>query len=420
MERYIIDGSRVLSGEVRISGAKNAALPIAAAALLTEGAVIYNCPDLSDIRVCIDILTSLGCKCDYRSNVLSIEPYGISCCKITKELCARMRSSVTFLGALMGKCQRAELYCPGGCALGERPIDIHLEALADMGAEITCEENGIICKGALRGADITLRYPSVGATENIILAAVKAKGSTTLRNCAREPEICALADFLNMAGARISGAGSPVITVEGVEGLHRCEYTVPGDRIEAGTYMCAAAITGGELFIRGVDGAVMGAVTEAMQATGCVIKESRSLIYIDAPKRLAAIDRIVTEPYPGFPTDMQAQFTSVLSKAEGMSVIEESVFEQRNKHIPELNKMGADISCTGGRHFEINGVCRLKGSVLRAYDLRGGAALAVAALGAEGRSIIYDNGFIRRGYERFAEKLSDIGAEISCEEINEA
>lgn len=412
MGEYIIQGGRVLSGEVKISGAKNAALPITAAALLTEGAVIYNCPDLSDTRVCIDILRSLGCRCYFRSNVLTIEPYGVWNYEIGQELCRKMRSSVTFLGALMGIFGRAAIYCPGGCALGKRPIDIHLEALSLMGAEITEEEGKITCSGLLKGAEITLRYPSVGATENIILAAVKAQGTTTVKNCAREPEISALAEFLNRAGAKIQGAGTDTLVIEGVKKLHRCEYTVIGDRIEAGTYMCAAAITGGELFITGVEGGMLRPVIKVMSDMGCIVRESRNMIYIDAPKTLTAVKEIVTAPYPGFPTDMQAQLTAVMSVAQGTGTIKETVFEARNKHIAELNKMGADIVCTGGNYFTINGTGELKGCTLSAGDLRGGAALVLAALRAQGESCVQNAHYIQRGYERFTEKLTDIGAEI--------
>ena len=412
MGEYIIRGGRVLSGEVKISGAKNAALPIAAAALLTEGAVIYNCPDLSDTRVCIDILRSLGCRCYFRSNVLTIEPYGVCNWELGAELCKKMRSSVTFLGALMGVFGRAAIYCPGGCALGKRPIDIHLEALSLMGAKITEEEGKITCSGQLKGTEIALRYPSVGATENIILAAVKAKGTTTVKNCAREPEICALADFLNRAGAKIHGAGSDTVLIEGVEKLHRCEYTVIGDRIEAGTYMCAAAITGGELFITGVDGSMLRPVTDIMSEMGCVVRESRNLIYIDAPKVLSSVRDIVTSPYPGFPTDMQAQLTAVLSVAEGTGTIKENVFEARNRHIDQLNKMGAEIVCDNGNYFTINGVRALKGCTVSAEDLRGGAALVLAALKASGESHIKNAHYIQRGYESLTRKLTDVGAEI--------
>lgn len=414
MGEYIIKGGRVLSGEVKISGAKNAALPIIAASLMTEGAIIYNCPDLLDTRVCIDILKSLGCACSFRSNVLIVEPYGLNKCEITEELCSKMRSSVTFLGALMGKTGEASVYLPGGCVLGKRPVDIHLDAIRLMGGEITEEDNKIICRGKMQGAQISMRYPSVGATENIILAAVLAKGTTTIKNCAMEPEICALADFLVRAGAKINGAGSDTIVIEGVEKLHRCEYTVIGDRIEAGTFMCAAAATGGELFIKGVQAEHLKAVTRVIRELGCVVKESRGLVYIDAPERVSPIKWLETGPYPGFPTDMQAQLTAVLSKADGVSSLEENVFEARNRHIAELNKMGADIDCIEGKHFKINGAVRLKGCGLYSGDLRGGAALVIAALGAVGESRVHNIDYIQRGYENFHCKLADVGADIEC------
>lgn len=418
MGGFFIEGGRTLSGEVCVSGAKNAALPIAAAALLTEGAVIHNCPDLTDIRVSMDIISSLGCKCNLRSNVLTIEPYGMAEYEITRELCSKMRSSVTFLGALMGRMGQAVIYCPGGCVLGARPIDMHLDALEKMGAKISVDDGRISCVGKMRGADISLRYPSVGATENIILAAVLAQGTTLIKNAAREPEIVALADFLNAAGAKIYGAGSSEIMIEGVDRLYRCEYTVIGDRIEAGTFMCAAAATGGELFIKGADPCSFTALTDTLRSMGCVIKERRGLVYIDAPKRLSCVDYIKTAPYPAFPTDMQAQLTAVLCRAEGVSVVEEGVFEARSRHIAELKKMGADIECTDERHFEICGVKRLCGCDLYAGDLRGAAALVIAALAAEGKSVVHNISYIRRGYECFENKLSCVGAEIVAVDEN--
>lgn len=416
MAEYIIRGGNRLSGRVDISGAKNAVLPIAAAALLTEGAVIHNCPYLLDVRVCMDIIRSLGCVCSFRSGVLYVEPYGLSGCEVSAELCGKMRSSVTFLGALLARCGEAAVYCPGGCTIGSRPVDIHLAALAAMGAEVIADGDRIYCRGRLHGADITLRYPSVGATENTILAAATAEGTTVLHGCAAEPEIADLASFLNASGADIRGAGSREIRINGVPRLRRCEYTVMGDRIEAGTYMCAAAITGGELFINGADISILKQTAAALRKTGCVIKASRGHIYIDSPERLSAVDGLVTAPYPGFPTDMQSQMTAVLCLAKGKSSIEERVFDARTAHIPELNKMGADISCTDGKSFCINGVEHLTGCEVVARDLRGGAALILAGLAAEGTTTVRNARYIMRGYERLAKKLANVGAEIEYRE----
>jgi UDP-N-acetylglucosamine 1-carboxyvinyltransferase len=323
-----------------------------------------------------------------------------------------MRSSVTFLGALLGRFKKAVIYTPGGCALGKRPIDIHLEALKKMGVQITCEEDKIICTGAPVGTELKLRYPSVGATENLVLAAVSARGTTVIKNCAREPEIAAMADFLNMAGAKIKGAGTDKITIEGVSRLNRCEYTVPGDRIESATFLCAAAITGGELFVRGVPSNKLTPIIGVLRGMGCVIKDFKDAVYIDAPKRLSAVKAVVTAPYPAFPTDVQPQITAVLATATGQSCVMETVFEARNKHINELNKMGANIRCESGNCFVINGVDTLKGTQLTAEDLRGGAALTLAALAAEGESRVKNIHYIQRGYEKFEDKLREIGAEI--------
>lgn len=411
MGEYIIRGGNVLSGEIRVSGAKNAVLPIICGACLMRDAVIYNCPRLSDVAVSMDILRELGAKCSLVGNVLVVSG-GMGGCSVSKELCEKMRSSVTFLGALLGRCGRGEIYCPGGCSLGKRPIDLHLSAFEKMGIEVRCEEDRIICKGKPVGADITLSYPSVGATENIMLAAVCAKGSTVIRNCAREPEIAALGEFLRRGGAKISGEGTSIIKIEGVKELGSCEYTVPGDRIEAGTYLCAAALTGGELYVKGSEGCNLKPVIEILRGGGCVIKDCRHCIYIDAPKRLKAVRRIVTAPYPGFPTDMQSQLCAVMAKAEGECIVEERVFEARNKHIKELVKMGADIKCGGESYFIIKGTDKLTGCPVCARELRGGAALAIAALGAEGESVIENAGYIDRGYEGFADKISQVGGEI--------
>jgi UDP-N-acetylglucosamine 1-carboxyvinyltransferase len=409
---YIIEGGNVLSGEIRVSGAKNAVLPIIAASLLTPGVTVYNCPAISDTAVCMDIMRHLGCSCRLVGNVLSVETYGLSHTEISAELCGKMRSSITFLGALLGACGRAVVYCPGGCRLGKRPIDIHLNSLKLMGISVTEENGRISCEGKPKGTDIRLRYPSVGATENIILAAVCAEGATTVKNCAKEPEIVALCEFLNRCGAKIEGAGSDTIAIDGVARLHRCEYEVPGDRIEAGTYMCAAAITGGELFIKGAPIGSLDALTEVIRECGCVVKECRHCIYVDAPPRPCGIMGLSTAPYPALPTDMQAPLTAVLSVARGNSSIIETVFEARNRHIYQLNKMGADITCTDGCSFDIHGVDRLVGCEVEAEDLRGGAALMLAALAAEGKTVVKNAEYIMRGYENPELKLANVGAEI--------
>lgn len=416
MGEYIINGGRQLSGEIILSGAKNAALPLIAASLLTRGTVIHNCPRLSDTFVSVDILREMGCSCYFTQNVLICEPYGLNNYKISEELCSKMRSSVTFLGALLGRYGYAEIYHPGGCVLGSRPIDIHLDALKDMGVDIREEGNRVICRGKPHGANITLRYPSVGATENIILAATLAKGVTRLKNCAREPEIAELASFLNGAGAHISGAGEHEIVITGADSLDRCEHTLMCDRIEAGTYLCIAAATAGELFIKGLNPCMTEPVIQVLRNCGCIIKTGRDMIYIDAPPRLYGEIELITAPYPGLPTDMQAQLSAMLCLAKGESHIRETVFEARNRHIPELKKMGAEIECRNGCDFSIRGVNRLIGCEVSAPDLRGGAALITAALAAEGTSKIKNACYIRRGYENLSEKLRAVGAEIDYRE----
>lgn len=411
MGEYVIKGENVLSGEIRVSGAKNAALPIICGACLMKDTVIYNCPRLSDVSVSMDILRELGAKCSLVGNVLVVSG-GIEKNSISKNLCARMRSSVTFLGAVLGKMGKCELYCPGGCVLGKRPIDLHLSALEKMGVKIEWDGDKIVCTGKPVGAEITLAYPSVGATENIMLAAVCAKGNTTIKNCAREPEIVALGEFLKRGGAKIQGEGSSVIKIEGVKELCKCEYTVPGDRIECGTFLCAAAVTGGELYIKGVEGGLIKPVIEILRGSGCLIKDCRHCIYIDAPKKISAVKKIVTAPYPGFPTDMQAQLCTVMAKAQGECTIVEEVFEARNRHLPELVKMGADIECVSERKFVLKDTKKLTGCTVQARELRGGAALAIAALCAEGESRIENVEYIDRGYENFQGKLLDVGAEI--------
>ncbi|MBQ4347341.1 MAG: UDP-N-acetylglucosamine 1-carboxyvinyltransferase, partial [Firmicutes bacterium] len=415
MEAYIIDGGRRLFGEIRAGGSKNACLPVlAAAVLLRDKCIIDNCPQISDVKHTIKLLENTGCKISQQKHRLTIEPPDIPNLDPDTSDAVKMRSSCLFLGALLGRYQKAVLPLPGGCRIGKRPIDLHLDALRAMGAQIYEDEAFIYadCKEKrLKGANINLPFPSVGATENIILAAVLAEGTTLLYGAAREPEIVFLADFLNSAGAKIYGAGGSAIEIEGVDALKGTECTIPPDRIEAGTLLCAAAATGGEIYVNNARPDEMRAQLDIFERIGCTLKLPPKGIYIRAPKRPKAISGLITGPYPAFPTDMQPQLTSVLTRALGTSMIIETMFESRFHHIRELVKTGADITLLGDRAL-IKGVDGLFGCEnLVAGDLRGGAALILAALSAEGRSKVFGAEYVERGYEAFEKKLAALGAE---------
>lgn len=414
MQKLIIEGEKRLSGELAVQGAKNSALPLLAAALLAEGeTVLYNCPRLTDVFAACRILGCLGCECRVDGNTVSIKADQPCGCCVPDELMREMRSSIVFLGAVLGRTGECYLSFPGGCELGPRPIDLHLAALRQMGASIT-EKHGMLrcsCPGGLKGAQIQLSFPSVGATENIILAAVLAKGTTVIGNAAKEPEIKDIADFLNRCGARILGAGSDTVVVEGVSRLSGCEYTVMPDRIAVCTYMSAAAAAGGELSLKGAKAEDIEAVIPVFEHMGCSVYPYSDRIFISRIKPLRAAGTIRTMPYPGFPTDAQAMTMAALTLAQGTSVIVENIFENRYRHVDELVRMGADIK-TAGKVAVINGVSRLYGARVRAADLRGGAALVVAALAAEGITEIGDIRFIDRGYEEIEKQLSSVGAAV--------
>ncbi|MBR2742671.1 MAG: UDP-N-acetylglucosamine 1-carboxyvinyltransferase [Clostridia bacterium] len=415
---FIIEGGRRLSGEIEIQGAKNSVLPILAAAVLCEGkCVIHKCPRLSDVDSAVAILEHLGCKVNRLDTSVEVDASVIERSHIPARLMRRMRSSVIFLGALLGRTGEADAAYPGGCELGPRPIDLHLGALSQMGAVITEEYGHIICKsGAAKETCIDLSFPSVGATENIMLFAARGRARVTIINAAREPEIADLGEFLNKAGARVRGAGTGVITIEGSLRLSGCEHTVISDRIAAATYMCAAAATGGEITINGADPAHLGSIAAAMKQSGCRIALGERAVSIEAPKEIRPVKLIRTMPYPGFPTDAQAILMAYLTRARGVSVFIENIFESRYRHADELVSMGADIS-VNGRVCVVSGVGELTGARVRACDLRGGAALAVAALSARGTSEIYNISHIERGYERFDEVLSSLGAQIMRKKI---
>lgn len=413
MGQYIIEGGKSLCGSVRIQGAKNSALPILAATVAVgTPCVIHNCPDLSDIDATLKILRSLGCEVHRSVGTVSVDSSRISLNSIDDVLMREMRSSIIFLGALVSATGEAVMTAPGGCDIGLRPIDLHLAAMRKLGIRVTERHGKIRCScKRVRGNKITLSFPSVGATENIILASVRASGVTTIINAAREPEIVDLAMFLNSCGARISGAGESVIVIEGVERLHSVQYAIMPDRIVAGTYMSAAAVTGSSVIIEDVIPSHLAPVFSCFEQMGCRIEVSGNKLRITAPKKLCAPDTIRTMPYPGFPTDCQAIMTAVASVADGVTLINENIFENRFRHVSELNRMGADIRVYD-KVAVVRGVDRLQGACVDATDLRAGAALVIAGLCAEGVTTVNSIHYIDRGYDSLAENLTSLGVSI--------
>lgn len=412
MEKYIIEGGRPLYGEVEIQSAKNAVLPLLAAAVLTEQkVVIHKCPRITDVLNMVQILCELGFRTRFEGEELEIDGADAANHEIPAALAKEMRSSVFMLGSVIARFKKARIAYPGGCDIGLRPIDLHLSGLRRLGVTID-EDGGYIdcaCE-KLRGAEILLDCPSVGATENIMLAAVKAEGRTVIRNAAKEPEIVDLAGFLNKMGAKVRGAGGAVITVEGVSKLHGVEYTPISDRIEAGTFLIASAMCGGELELKNADADNIASLIHKLCEISCKIYAEDDKIYIQSKRRISP-KLVETSPYPGFPTDLQAQMTALACICEGATVIVENLFETRFKHVPELIRMGADITVRGRSAF-IRGVKTLKGADVFAGDLRGGAALTLAAVSAEGLSTVADLSHIDRGYSGFEYKLRGIGARI--------
>lgn len=387
MKQLRVVGGKALCGEVKIQGAKNAALPILVAALLAEGEVrLDNCPPISDVTATLEILESLGCFVSREGTGVVIRADGACRSQVSESLMRKMRSSIIFLGGLLGRFGKADIGYPGGCPLGPRPIDLHLSALEKLGVVIQ-EQSGRLCCSCphtLRGAHINLTFPSVGATENVFLAACLAEGETVLEGAACEPEIVNLADFLNACGARIQGAGSPVVWIKGVKKLKGCRFSVQSDRIVAATYLAAAAVTGGEILLQNVDPKAMGAVDHYLEQAGCQLLAGPAQIYCKAPKRPNAMGLIRTMPYPGFPTDAQAPIGAVASVAKGTTVLMETIFSDRFQYCNELLRMGAKIHLVE-HSAVIQGIPSLQGARVVAEDLRGGAALAVAARGRRGR-----------------------------------
>lgn len=411
-KKYLIEGGNSLSGELKISGSKNASLPVLAATLLYDGVVeLTNCPDIHDIKIMLDILRKLGCKVTYNNSKIIVDSSSLNSCEIPNDLMHEMRSSVIIVGALLARLGKCVFTYPGGCEIGARPINMHLDGFRELGVNIV-ESGGVItCTSEnLIATDIVLDFPSVGATENIMLASVFAQGVTHIKNVAREPEIKCLQDFLNSMGANVSGAGSNTITIKGSSKLHTSKFKIIPDRIEAGTYLMMALATGGELLLHDLMPEHIESLIHKLKRCGAKILTSTNSIYIKKQKELKAID-MKTMPYPGFPTDMQAQYVTLMTTCKGTSIIVENIFENRYKYINELIRMGANITIEGKTAI-VQGTKKLKSANLHAKDLRGGAALIEAALMAEGTSEITGVEFIERGYEDIVSKLTCVGANI--------
>lgn len=414
MSAFVINGGRRLSGKLRVQGSKNSVLPILAATLLVSGkTVIHNCPALSDTDCTVKILKSLGCKVSRSNTSITVDSTSAQGFEIPESLMREMRSSVVFLGAILGRIGKATVSAPGGCEIGLRPIDLHLYAVKRLGVKVEESHGKLVCAApnGLSGTKITFSFPSVGATENALLCSVTAKGNTTIVNAAREPEITDLCDFLNSCGAKISGAGESIINIEGVKELHGCEYSVICDRIAATTYLVAVALTNGDVELENTVPVHLNSILPLLEEAGCNVRIRCKSIRLKAPTRLNRIDKIITQPYPGFPTDAQAPFTALAAVAKGTSVIVENIFESRFKHVPELVRMGAKIRAEG-RVAVVEGVERLYGAEVFSPDLRGGAALVLAGLCASGTTTVINTDFIDRGYEDFENNLCMLNADI--------
>lgn len=414
MDSIHIYGGNLLKGETRIQGSKNAVLPIMAGSLLIKGVcVIKNCPRIADVYLMQNLLQELGCYVTWAGNTVTVNAAHVNENRMSGESVTRMRSSVMLLGSMLGRIGEVVMSYPGGCVIGKRPINLHLTSLRQMGVEITEEEQYFTAKaGKLKAMEYTLPFPSVGATENILLAAVLAEGTTTVSNVAKEPEITALCEFLTAAGADIEGIGTQRLVIKGVTQLHEVKYTVPNDRIVAGTYLTAAMAAGGSIFLEEAPAEHLQALFQAAGRMGCSLTVNPEGVGIDVIRRLKGLPYLKTEVYDGFPTDLQSPIMAAMAVAEGESVIEENIFENRFRIVEELRKMGAEIHADNNKAY-IRGVNSLYGTIVEAEELRGGAALVVAGLAAEGKTIIKNRHFIERGYEDICRDLRNLGADIN-------
>lgn len=413
MSKFIIQGGKKLEGEVKISGSKNAALPIIAATVLNGGkTTLYNVPDIHDVQTMFEIIKDIGGKVSKKNNKIIVDTCKIHTYEIPDHLMRQMRSSVILAGALIGKYHHARFSCPGGCDIGARPIDLHLKGFEKLGINIKEEFGEIVCNAEkIIGTQINLDFPSVGATENIILASCLGEGTTIITNAAKEPEIEDLTKYLNKMGAKIKGVGTDRIEISGVKKLAEVvSYNIMPDRIETGTYLVAGAITGGNIKLTNVCSSHIEPILHKLEEAGCKLAIGKNIIEIEAPKRIKAVD-IKTMPYPGFPTDMQSIFGALLTTAKGTSIITENIFESRYKYVQELTRMGAKIKVEG-RCAIIKGTKKIEGANVIATDLRGGAALVLEALVAKGVTEIDNVYYILRGYEKMEEKLKKLGAKI--------
>ena len=412
MDKFIIEGGKKLEGRVRISGSKNAALPVLVSSLLADGwSTYHNIPDLADIRTIKKLLANHGAQMEGQGETLRINGGNIANCEAPYDLVSTMRASVLVLGPLVARMGQAKVSLPGGCAIGARPVNLHLKALEAMGAEIELKEGYVEAKAKrLKGATIHFDISTVGGTENIMMAAALAKGTTRLENAAKEPEVVNLADTLKAMGAKIKGAGTDVITIEGVDSLRPCEVDVIPDRIEAGTFMIAAAITGGDVILEGCDANHLEALIMKLKEAGIAVSAVEGGLRVQGAPEIKSVD-VKTLPYPGFPTDLQAQIMALMSVARGSSLITETIFENRFMHVAELRRLGANISVEG-HNAVVKGVKRLKGAPVMATDLRASASLVVAGLVAEGKTALSRVYHIDRGYQSIEKKLTALGASI--------
>ena len=412
MDKIIINGGRRLEGDVQISGAKNAALPILISSLLADGPnTYYNVPDLQDIESTKLLLSNLGGRIEAEADRVIIDTSGLSTYEAPYDVVRKMRASILVLGPLVARLKKARVSLPGGCAIGARPINLHLKGLAALGARIELAHGYVEASAdELKGAEIYFDVATVTGTENLMMAAVLARGTTVLRNSAREPEIVALAEVLKGMGANIQGAGTAVITIDGVPALKPASYRIIPDRIETGTFLVAAALTGGHIIVRGAEPDHLGAVIDKLRLTGSEISVDDKVINIQGPEVISSVN-FQTQPYPGFPTDMQAQFMVLMSIARGTSVISETIFENRYIHVSELRRMGADIIISGST-ATVKGVQKLSAAPVMATDLRASASLILAGLVAEGRTEVHRVYHLDRGYEAIEKKFAGLGASI--------